>query len=289
MTPFELLEPTSLQEAVGLLDPDDPSVRPVAGGTALMLMMKAGVFAPSRLISLQRIEPQYSSMTFAASGDLHIGAMVTLSMLERNKQLSVAFPAIAEMLPRLSNVRVRNVACVGGALAHGDPHMDLPPVLAALGAKVAIVGPDGSREADVEALYTGYYETILARTVVIADITVPALAGRKAAYLKMTARSADDWPALGVAVSFNADGAGTLRDVRLVAGAATAKVMRLTAAEKILSGGKADDATLTRAGDAAAAEAPVIGDIRGSAAYKRELLRVGVGRVVRRALGGARH
>ncbi|MPZ58964.1 MAG: xanthine dehydrogenase family protein subunit M [Rhizobiales bacterium] len=283
MTPFELMEPQTLQEAVGLLDPDDASVRPVAGGTALMLMMKAGVFAPTRLVSLQHIGAQHSEIGVSGAGELRIGAMATLSALERNTKAAEAFPVIARMLPRLSNVRVRNVACVGGALAHGDPHMDLPPVLAALGAKVSIVGPKESRDVAVDELYTGYYETVVGRNELIADVIVPAMQSRKAAYLKITARSADDWPALGVAVALHADG-NTLRDVRLVASAATAMVMRLTEAEKILNGASADDATLKRAGDAAVAEAPIIGDIRGSVAYKRELLRVGVGRAVRQAL-----
>ena len=283
MTPFELLEPRSLQEAVGLLDPDDESVRPVAGGTALMLMMKAGIFAPSRLISLQHIETKYAGVEVAKNGELRVGAMATLSSLERKKEVAAAFPVLAGMLPTLSNVRVRNVACVGGALAHGDPHMDLPPVFAALGAKAAIVGPKGSREVAVEQLYTGYYETVIGRDELISEVTVPALQGRKAAYLKITARSADDWPALGLAVAFKAD-AGKLSDVRVVASAATAMVTRLNEAEKILNGASADDATLKAAGEAAAKEAPVIGDMRGSVAYKRELLRIAVGRAVRQAL-----
>ena len=112
MTPFELLEPRTLQEAVSLLDPEDGSVRPVAGGTALMLMMKAGVFAPTRLVSLQRIEPKYSEIAVLVDGGLRIGAMVTLSALERDKNVAAAFPVIAQMLPTLSNVRVRNVARV---------------------------------------------------------------------------------------------------------------------------------------------------------------------------------
>jgi carbon-monoxide dehydrogenase medium subunit len=287
MTPFELLEPHTLQEAVGLLDPEDGSVRPIAGGTALMLMMKAGVFAPRRLVSLQRIEAKYSDIA-VSNGELRIGAMATLSALERNRDAAAAFPVIARMLPTLSNVRVRNVACVGGALAHGDPHMDLPPVLAVLGANVTIVGPKGPREAAVEALYTGYYETVLAGNELIAQVALPAMDGRKAAYLKITARSADDWPALGLAVSFSADG-NMLRDVKLVASAATAMVTRLKQAESILNGASVDDPVLKRAGDAAAAEAPIIGDIRGSVAYKRELLRVGVGRAIRQALGQTKH
>jgi len=192
------------------------------------------------------------------------------------------------MLPTLSNVRVRNVASVGGALAHGDPHMDLPPVLVTLGAKVTIVGPKSSREVAVEQLYTGYYETVVGRNELISEVIVPPMQGRKAAYLKITARSADDWPALGLAVAFKADG-NKLGDVRVVASAATAMVTRLSEAENILNGATADDATLKAAGDAAAAEAPIIGDMRGSVAYKRELLRVAVGRAVRQALTGKTH
>jgi carbon-monoxide dehydrogenase medium subunit len=288
MTPFELLEPKSLKQAISLLDPEDPTVRPVAGGTALMLMMKAGVFAPTRLVSLAQIEPEYSNITVASSGELRIGAMVTLSLLERQKGVAAAFPVLARTLPHLSNVRVRNVACIGGALAHGDPHMDLPPVFAALGARVVIAGPNGTRETAVEDLYTGYYETTVQRDELIAEAIVPPLHGRKAAYLKITARSADDWPALGVAVAFTDDG-GKLSDVRIVASAATAKVTRLVDTERVLEGNAADDGALRAAGAAAAAEAPAIGDVRGSAAYKRELLHVAIGRAVRQALDKPLH
>ena len=119
----------------------------------------------------------------------------------------------------LSNVRV-DVARVGGALAHGDPHMDLPPVLAALGARVSIAGPKGNRELPVEALYSGYYETVLEKNELITAVTVPSLDARKAAYIKVTSRSADDWPSLGVAVSFALQD-GAIRDPLVVVSAAT--------------------------------------------------------------------
>src|ERR1700741_3199797 len=111
MTPFELIEPTSLREAIALLDPDDPTVRPIAGGTALMLMMKAGVFRPQKLVSLRKIEGKYSGI--AATGDgLRIGAMTTLNALERSAEVSKATPVVSRTLITLSNVRVRNVATV---------------------------------------------------------------------------------------------------------------------------------------------------------------------------------
>ena len=134
MIPFELAEPASLAAAIMLLDPDDPTIRPIAGGTALMLMMKAGVFQPTKLVSLRKIEGEYSSIRAEADG-LRIGAMTTLRTLERLDAVRKHAPVITRTLRTLSNVRVRNVATVGGALAHADPHMDLPPVLIARSAR----------------------------------------------------------------------------------------------------------------------------------------------------------
>jgi len=283
--PFDMVEPTSLKEAVALLDPQEPTIRPVAGGTALMLMMKAGVFAPSRLVCLHRIEPRYSRIALTAAGDLQIGAMATLSDVEHDANVAAHFPVLARTMRRLSNPRVRNVARVGGALAHGDPHMDLPPVLTVLGARVAITGPKGDRELALEQLYSGYYETVLDKDELITSVTVPSMNGRKSAYMKVTSRSADDWPALGVAVSFGlAD--GVLRHPTIVVSAATEKVTRMAGAEKVLQDAAPEDSVLERAGEAAAAEASILADAHGSAAYKRELLRVYVRRAVRQALGG---
>src|ERR1700728_2887486 len=214
-----MVEPTSLQEAISMLDPQEPTIRPVAGGTALILMMKAGVFTPPRLVCLHRIEPRYSHIALSDSGELQIGAMATLSEVEKDPNVASRLPVVKRALRRLSNPRVRNVARVGGALAHGDPHMDLPPVLAALGAKVSIVGPNGTRELPVEALYAGYYETVLDKNELIASVTVPALNGRKATYMKVTSRTADDWPAVGVAVSFALED-GTIKDARVIVSAA---------------------------------------------------------------------
>jgi aerobic carbon-monoxide dehydrogenase medium subunit len=284
MIPFDMVEPSSLDEAISLLDPEDPTIRPVAGGTALMLMMKAGVFQPSRLICLHKIEPDYSRISVTGAGELQIGALATLSELEHDGNVAKLFPVLKHALRRLSNPRVRNVARVGGALAHGDPHMDLPPVLTALGARITIAGPNGTRELPLDLLYAGYYETVLEKNELITAAIVPALGARKAAYMKVTSRTADDWPALGVAVTFALKD-GAMRDPIVVVSAATEKVTRMVSAEKLLQGAVPEDAVLSRAGDAAADEASILADAHGSAAYKRELLRVYLRRAVRRALG----
>src|SRR5262249_50285569 len=144
MIPFELAQPQSLADAIKLLGSGDDGVRPFAGGTALMLMMRAGVFRPSCLVSLGKIEKKYSTISADQTG-LHIGAMTTLSALEHSDEVKKHAPVITRTLRTLSNVRVRNVATIGGALAHADPHMDLPPVLIALGSTILITGPKGER------------------------------------------------------------------------------------------------------------------------------------------------
>jgi carbon-monoxide dehydrogenase medium subunit len=283
MSPFDLCRPRSLKDAISLLDPADPDVRPMGGGTALMLMMKAGVLRPHRLVSLGAIEAQHSSIALSASGELHIGALATLASLEHSEAVWNAAPAITIAMRRLSNVRIRNVATVGGNLAHADPHMDLPPLLAALDARVMTAGPSGERVIPVDSLIAGYYETVLQRDELIVKVVVPPQAGKQSAYLKVTTRSADDWPALGVAASLKLEG-GIVAACRLFVGAATDRPTRLAAAEAILSGCPPEPATLRRAGDAAADEVDLIGDDQGSAAYKKELVRVYVGRAIAAAV-----
>jgi carbon-monoxide dehydrogenase medium subunit len=283
MTPFELAMPASLREAIALLDPDDATVRPMAGGTALMLMMKAGVFRPRLLVSLAKAAPDLARIQVGHNSDITIGAMTTLGTLERAHEIAAHAPVIARTMQRLSNVRVRNVATVGGALAHADPHMDLPPVLIALGASIGIAGPAGQRILPVEDLFTGYFETVLQRDELITELRVPAQGNKRAAYMKVTTGSADDWPALGVAVVLEVE-SSAIKSARIVVSAATEKATRLKATENLLVGASMDDKLLARLGDAAVEEVETVGDVRGSAPYKRELLRVYVGRAVTAAL-----
>lgn len=256
MSPFELAEPGSVGEACRLLQHE--GARPLSGGTALMLMMKAGVLRPTRLVSLRRLG--LDGVTADAKGSLVVGAMTSLRMLEKSPVVQNGWPVITRTLHTLSNVRVRNVATVGGALAHGDPHMDLPPLLSALGATVTIAGPGGERTSKVEDLYAGYLETTLKPGELITQVQVPALGARKAAYLKCTTRSADDWPAVGIAVVLDGD------KPTIVVSAATDRPTRIASAQ-------------------AADGLQIEGDLHGSAAYKKQLVRVYVKRAIDEARG----
>ena len=268
MSPFELAEPASLSQAITLLGGE--GARPLSGGTALMLMMKAGVLRPARLVSLRRLGLE----KIEANGELRIGAMTTLGELERSAAVKQGWPVITRALRTLSNVRVRNVATVGGALAHADPHMDLPPLLSALEARATIAGPGGERTVPVEALYAGYLENTLERNELITRVHIPPMGKRRAAYMKCTTRSADDWPALGMAVVIDGD------EVRVVVSAATDKPTRLACAEKVLKGNIDDEKALRRAADAASEEVQIESDLHGSAAYKKQLIRVYLRRTI---------
>lgn len=273
MRGVEILRPGSFAEALTLLDTDDPMVRPMSGGTALILMMKSGVFQPTRLVSLAGVEVDYRAIEETPDGGLRIGGLATLTALGRSDAVRRVAPVIAAAMPRLSNVRVRNVACVGGALAHADPHMDLPPVLAALGALVNVEGPQGVRSVPVEAFFLGYYETVLEQGELVASVTVPPQAGWRSIYRKCTTRAAEDWPALGVAVSLRETG-GKVEAARVMVSAATEKLTRVDVAEKALVGVPLDAATIAEAADRAADTVETIDDAQGAAAYKTELLRV---------------
>jgi carbon-monoxide dehydrogenase medium subunit len=275
MAPFELAEPQSLSEAFPLLQ--DEGARPMSGGIALMLMMKAGVLRPTRLVSLRRLG--FSRVDISEKG-LRIGAMASLRQLEKSPQVRNGWPVLTRTLRTLANVRVRNVATVGGALAHGDPHMDLPPLLAALGATVTIAGPQGERTASVESLYAGYLETTLKRGELITQVQVPALGGRRAAYLKCTTRSADDWPALGMAVVLDPQ----KREASIVVSATTDRPTRLIRVEKIFRGREIDEKLIGEAAEAAR-QIDIEGDLHGSAAYKKHL----IGVYLKRAVHEARH
>jgi len=284
MMPFELVETQSLREAVGLLDPEDASVRPIAGGTALMLMMKAGLFRPTRLGSLRSVRGR-SGIRFVADGGGRIGALTPLATLEHSHDIQRLLPVIASTLRVLSNVRVRNVATVGGCLAHGDPRMDLPPVLIALGASVRVLGRGGERVIPVADLLTGYFETQLAKDELISELVVPPQTGRRSAYLKCTTRASHDWPTLGVAVSVAVD-AGRVRDATVVASAATERAMRIEAPRRLLVGRRPDAKLLRAAGEAAAVA--LANELHGSSAYKQQLVRVYVERALRHALNGGK-
>jgi len=286
MASFELAEPQTLDQALALLDHGDPAIRPIGGGTALMLMMKAQVFKPVRLVSLRRLSAPLAGFSRTDGGTrFRIGAMTTFAELEHSTEVRTHLPVVVEAMKTLANVRIRNVATVGGNLAHGDPHLDLPPVWMALDAEALILSRSAERVVPVADVFAGYYETTIRDGELIAELRVPIRPAWRSTYVKVTTRAVHDWPALGLAVSAEITGR-RVRDLRIVLSAAIDRPTRLAAAEAVLRGGTIDEGLLRRAGEAAASEVEIESDTRGSAAYKRHLLRIHLARAILLLAGG---
>lgn len=284
MKSFELLEPATLSEAVTLLDREDPNVRAIAGGTALVLMMKARLFQPTRLVSLRRLNGAMRGVRADERGALHIGAMTPLAELEYSPQIANALPVMRRALPALSNIRIRNVATIGGHLAHADPHMDLPPILLTLGARLRAASRRGERWIEIGDFFTGYYQTALEPDELITAVEVPLQPPDVHAwYEKYTALSADDWPTVGVAVWYRVE-SGSIAEARVAVSAATERPLRIASAEAVLAHASPTAQVFARAAEAAAGAVEPLADIRGTAAYKREMVRVHVRRALERAL-----
>jgi aerobic carbon-monoxide dehydrogenase medium subunit len=280
MSDLEYIEPNSLEGVFALLDPDDPAVRPIGGGTALMLMMKAGMYKPRRLVSLRQIGNRFDSFAQTADGNaFRIGALTTFAQLEHSPEIRAHFPVISQAMKTLANVRVRNVATVGGNIAHADPHLDLPPIWVALDATALIVKSGAERVIPVEEIFAGYYETTISNDELVAEIEVPIRPGWYSRYVKVTTRAAHDWPALGLTLSLDFEDT-RVRDLRLVLSAAIDRPVRLLQAEGALRGEQINDASLKRAVEACLGEVEIESDSRGSSDYKRHLLAIHLRRAI---------
>ena len=287
MHSFQWVEPKTLTEALDFLSMDDPDIRMVAGGTALMLMMKSGVFTPKKLINLRTV--QGNSDILIKDDHLCIGSLACLSEIEHSPLVAKELPSLKAVMKKLSNVRVRNVARLGGALSHGDPHMDLPPLLSCLDASVRIQSKNSERLIKVLDLYLGYYETALENNELITEVLIPLKPDYQSTYIKCTTRSADDWPALGVAVNLHLN-QNILEDIRIVIGAVCETPTMLTLTQDFLKNKTINDSVLNEAANIALTEINPLSDELGSSEYKTHLVSDYLKRAIKTIINkGANH
>src|SRR5262247_919452 len=287
MSAFEYVAPRTLDEALAVLRAQGDEARVIAGGTALVTMMRQRLVRPSYLVSLREVSGL--GRIEAENGDLRIGALVTHREVETSSLVRERFPVLAETFRRVASVRIRNMATVGGALAHADPNQDPPVTLIALRARVEIRGAAGGREVPVEDFFRDYYESVLEPGEIVTGVVVPRLpAASGAAYVKFLPRTADDYATVAVAatVSLEPDGE-RCRAARLALGSVGVTPIRARAAEALVAGQRLDAALLHAAGEAVKAAVDPLSDHRGSAAYKREMAAVMVGRAFTQAWNAA--
>jgi carbon-monoxide dehydrogenase medium subunit len=282
MRRFALLEPLSLPAAIAALEAD-PAARPIAGGTALLVLIKQGVYLPETLVSLRRIGG-LADIAAAPDGGLRIGALATIGEVERHPLVRTGYPVLAEACHVVANVRIRNLATIGGNLAHADYQSDPPAALLAIGARVELTDAAGARTVELSDLLLGAYETSLGPAELVTAVLLPAPApGWQGAYLRFTTGSSEERPAVGVAALVRlADGRCT--DARLVVGAVGPAPARMTAAESLLRDTPVDAGRIGEVGRAVAEAVEPIDDLRGSARYKRRIAGVIAERALERSL-----
>lgn len=288
MPGIELLRPASLPEASAMLRERGEDALAVAGGTALILLLRQGVLAARCLVDLTAL-PGLREVAWDAAVGARIGALATIREVERSPALGAALPLLSETYGAVGNVRVRNAATVGGNLAHGDFRLDPPAALLVLDARVHVAAVGGPRELPVARLFRGLEETALERGELITAVTIPPPpAGAAGAYVKFSARGADDWPCAGAAALVALDAGDRIAALAVAVTAVHPVPLRVDEAGPLAAGRHAGAEVARDVAALAAARVDPIADLRGSAWYKREVTAAVVADAVEGAIARAR-
>jgi carbon-monoxide dehydrogenase medium subunit len=279
MNPIKFLEPTDFPEAISLLDRYADDAKIIAGGTSVVLMLQQKLIAPSMLISLGRV-PSYGYIRLEEDG-LHIGALTRLRDIERSKIIQKFSPALAHTFRAVANVRVRNQATIGGNLSAADYAADPPAMLTALDARVQVQGPGETREIVLRDFFLGFYTTALEPNEILTEIIIPQLpSSARAAYHKYTSISAEGRPCVAVGAVADFDRDGRCKELRIAIGAAVETPQRVREAEAMAHGSPLTDELTAAIAEEYARRLDPLSDVRGSAWYRREMIRVFVKRAL---------
>ena len=280
---FQYREPETLEEALALLGELGEEAKVVAGGTALVIMLNQRLLMPSHLISLRKV--QGIDQIESSEEALQLGALATHRAVETSPVVQEQSPVLAQTYAQVATLRIRNMATVGGSLAHADPNQDPPVTLMALDARVGLASADGSREEPLDEFFTDYYETVVRPDELVIRVLVPRPAPHTgSAYVKFLPRTSEDYGTVGVAarVSLEPD-SGVCQDCRLVLGGVGSTPLRAREAEDLLKGQKSTPELLQEVGAAARQLTDPVSDCRGSDRYKRAMTGVFVGRAIDQA------
>lgn len=286
MRPFEYIRPTSIAEAVGVLSERGEEAFILGGGSAAVVMLRLGVVRPECVVDLGGIEEMRG---LRRNGGLRIGALASIRNLELDGGVRAAYPLLAEAASQVANVRVRNAATVGGAVAYGEPQTDTPTALTASGAVVRIAGVSGERSVPIGEFYVGPYETVLEHGEIVAGIDVPEPPQHTGgSHVKFTVGSPENKPVANASALVTLDpSSGACVGARVVMGAAGPVPVVASAGEALL-GSEPSPERIAEVAAAAAEEADPIEDLRGPEWYKRRILRILVERALTCALQRAR-
>jgi len=271
---FAYFEPASIKEAAEILAEKGKSAYPLAGGTDLLVRMKRGNIKPASLVNLKRIKG-LDGIKNGGGRSMRIGALVSIAALEDAPLVKKGYPVLAQAAGVLGGRSIRNLATIGGNIGRASPASDTAPALMVLGARIEIAGLSETREIPLEDIFTGPGETSLSAGEIITAIMLPEPTGDSgAAFIKLGRRGGGgDCALAGVAALLSLE-SGCARDVRIAMSSVGPKPLRARQAEQAIMSGTLDEGCLRDAAAQAAQEAAPITDMRCSASYRKEMIRV---------------
>ena len=277
MRRFAIVEPKSIEEACRILSQEE-DIKLIAGGTALLILIKQGIFVPKTLINLKKIN-RAGGITYNPKDGLRVGGLATIYDIESAPAVREHYPLLAQACHVVANIRIRNMATIGGNLAHADYQSDPPAPLIALDASVELTNRNTVRTVKLADFLIGMYETGLERDELLTALLVPpAPPNAKGVYLKFTTRSSEDRPCAGIAATVQYAN-GMCEQARVVVGAVSPTPV-MVSEPALIKGKKLTPDLIEEIASKAEAAVDPIDDLRGTADYKRQLVKV----LVRRAL-----
>ena len=282
---FEYQPARDLAHAFQLLAQGGGEAKILAGGQSLIPLMRFRLASPRALIDLNRVE---GLAYIKENGDLRIGAMTREYELEESAAIRARYPILMDTTAVIADPLVRNLATVGGNLAHADPANDHPATMLALRASVVAKSSKGERVIPIDELFVDTFQTSLRPDEILTEIRIPRPAPNSGGtYLKLE-RKVGDFAIAGVAVYLVLDDKGNVKSAGIGLTNVGSTALRAKKAEAALVGNAPDEKAITAAAAAAAAESQPTADLRGPAEYKRDIVRVLTSRAIRHALARAK-
>ena len=272
--------PESIEDAVSLLVNASGEARMLAGGTDLLVQLRAGMVSPALVVDLKHIEQ--TRIITAEDGGFRIGAAVAGAELNEHPDVKRSWPGVVESVDLIGSTQIQGRASMGGNLCNASPAADSVPAMIAARAHCRIVGPDGTRDVPVEDICTGPGQTSLGKGELVVSIFLPARPAHAGdAYLRFIPRTEMDIAVVGAGVSLTLDDGGTCTEAFVALGAVAPVAMLVPDAAAAIVGSALDEAAIDKMAAACSAACNPIDDKRGTIEYRTKV----AGVLARRAAG----
>ena len=279
---FDYSAPSTLEEALDLLESIGDEAKILAGGHSLIPMMKLRFAEPEHLIDLNNI-PGLAYTNFE-NGHLKIGAMTKEVELEEDQDVFKHYPIFADAAKLIADPQVRNFGTIGGNIAHGDAANDHPAVMIALNAEVEITNKEGKRTVGIDDFFYGFYATAVQENEILTEIRIPTMEGKVGNAYHKNERKVGDYATGGVAVQIVLDGSGTCTYAGIGLTNVNPTPLRAKRSEEALVGTKVDADAIAKAALYASEDCSPSADLRGDEDYKRRIIQVLTKRMINKAL-----